>query len=470
MPLGFVTRTVRVRGGTSTSIDYVEAGPVLVPSRVILTTNYSSTEPGGANRARIVSSGSCASITGGVSESSCAVGLSHGATLERFTVTTTTAFGTSAIVTASGTDTNLGAPVLVDVVASGASSHGLRTFGSVSIGPRVSATRNGGSGLKATCLGSGFHTVSVSEPSPLPTAPTSFFDENTLNGIEVAGASCSVGLRGVQASTNRGHGLSLALAPVSLSGTYPTHVLGNVRATGNFNAGLSLTGGRVNLVARAGVINHFDGNGVQPSGGDIGYGIRMISSVADFAQLTTDQLGTMAQPLIAHTANGNSHGGVLLAMATGVLGTTHELRSLEVSGNGAGGSALVDGVTVRVGAAQPSLRVRWSSFTGNGGANLRFAQGTTNTLDIGTPSAPGQNIFFAPTSAQRASLCVENRTTTSRTQTVDVNRWSPATTCLPFAPNQIVTASCSSSATPFDFVVVQSADAGVTFTASSGCY
>jgi hypothetical protein len=458
------------------SIDYVEAGAVVIPSRVTLTTNYSPSEPGGANRARIVAAGSCASITGGASGSSCAVGLSHGAVLERFTVSTPPNFVTNAIVTAAGVAGGLDVASLVDVVATQAAAAGIRSFGDISIGPRVSATRNGAEGLRASCaFGNSTQTVSFFEPSPLPTVPTNVFDENTLSGISVAGSNCSVGLRGVQANGNRGHGLSLNLAPVSASGTYPTAVLENIRANGNFNAGLSITGGRVRLGARAGVINEFNGNGVQPSGAQIGYGIRVLSSAPDWAQLVTDLLGTTPSPTIAHAASRNAHGGVLLAMGTGGLGLTHELRSMEVRGNGVGGANPVDGVTVQLVptptlTVQPNALLRGCVVTGNTGANLRFEQGTGNVLDIGTASAPGRNVFFDPLGTQRASVCFHNRSAMPRTQQVDVNRWSSATTCLPFTPNQTTATACNANPTPFDFVVVASADAGVSFTAVTGCY
>lgn len=465
-----------MRGGAASSIDYVEAGAVIIPSRVTVTTNYSPTEPGGANRARIVAAGSCSSITGGLSGSGCAVGVSHGSALERFTVTTQAVVGTNAIVTASGSAGSLSTASLVDVVATQAASSGIRSFGDISIGPRVSATRNGAGGLTATCVSNGpIQVVAAFEPSPLPTVPTNFFDENTLSGVSIAGANCSVGLSGVQASGNRGHGLSLSLAPVSVSGTYPTHALSNIRATGNFNAGMSITGGRVQLSSRAGVINRFDGNGVMPSGGDIGYGIRMLSLAPDFAQLIADPLGTTTNPTIAHSANGNSHGGILLAMAPGALGTAHTLRSMEVTGNGVGGANPVDGIAVWVvptmtTTIQPSLTLRGSVLSGNTGSNLRFEQGTSNVLDVGTASSPGRNVFFAAPGAERASICFQNRTATSRAQVVDVNRWSPATTCLPFTPNQTTATACNTNATRFDFVVVSAPDAGVAFGAPGGCY
>lgn len=119
---------------------------------------------------------------------------------------------------------------------------------------------------------------------------------------------------------------------------------------------------------------------------------------------------------------------------------------------------------------QPSVLLRGCVVTGNTGANLRFEQGTGNVLDIGTSSAPGRNVFFDPLASQRASVCFQNRTGMPRTQQVDVNRWSSATTCLPFTPNQTTAAACNTNPTTFDFVVVPSADAGVSFNAPTGCY
>jgi hypothetical protein len=111
-------------------------------------------------------------------------------------------------------------PTVRDVLVTGASGSGIVTSGAATIGPGVTSTQSGVSGLN--CVGTGVVTVAAGTPE-------NHFDDNKNNGIGMYGLS-TLDFEGGTASHNAANGVELDSAT---SG----HTIKGLTATGNLGVG-----------------------------------------------------------------------------------------------------------------------------------------------------------------------------------------------------------------------------------------
>lgn len=426
-------RTIHVKGDAM-SPDYNEAAPIILASRVALTSAYNGAS-GGANLVRIVAAGSCASVAGtGVA---CAVGIHNDAMLQRVSVTTRPgSTATHAIVTSNAGLVTGSAPTLFDVIAGGASGHGIFIPGSAVLGPRVSALNNAQNGLtvqpSASSPGFTRPTVTIDDVALMTgDTPSNRFSQNSGNGAVFFG-DVVVQVNGGIFSSNGNNGVVMGTPLLAMVAGQPTHQFRNVNMNENRNHGLRLNSG--DLLIRPGtVMNTFNNN-------EQGYGIETaIGDGSGGARLTMEaSFSGSGGFAIAHQANSNAAGGVHIAQVVPAGMRTHQIYALEALRNGLSSSSIsrADGVFVEViGANQPSLMIRGSTMIGNTGSGLRFQQGITNSLDMGNVSMTiddgGYNVFAANNGTNmRTAVCIDNATPNSLVQQVEHNRW--ATTPCPF--------------------------------------
>ncbi len=405
-------RTIHVKGNLAAP-DYNESGAVLLAPKVTLTSNYDSPTDGDRLGVRIVALGNCAGLAGATAQ--CAVGLDNGARLERVTVRTSGSGTGHGVLTTATLPTGVAPPQIADVIADQCNEAGFRVFGSADLGPSLQGNNNKNGGLVAQRTTTGRGVVQLLDGLG---ATGSVFSNNSGHGVTVFG-DFVVTLVNVTANANTANGIVIG-TPYDAT-TAVAHKLSNIQATNNNQDGLRLFTGQVVVSAGAGWVNRFNGNkqwGIHTTAGD----------GAGSAYLVLEQV-TIAPPgaTVAHEAQNNVIGGLRIAQIT-PTGTPHLVGSLLANNNGVGSGGLAYGVSVEVvGTNQPSLTLRGSTMLGNTGVGLRFMQGTTNTLDIGTATSGGYNVFGAATNKNgKAAICFDNNTGASVTQLAETDRWSVA--------------------------------------------
>jgi hypothetical protein len=476
-------RTIHVRGhaGSPTAWDYPEAAPILLAPRVTLTSAYDATNLGSIYLVKITAGGSCATLSGtGIN---CAVGMDHGSTLENVTVSVAAGGTYNAIATAMGVPPSGSAPATIrDVDATGASAAGIRVSGSVTVGPRVNVTQNALNGLDVQVA-----AVSLSTARPVVTIvdtpanaggiiTSNAFMNNSGQGARFFGDMViDIGGGAFIGNSTNGLVINTPLGAASGGVTQPTQLLRNIHAEFNGYNGLRLVAGDVKLLAGA-VLNTFNGNGTSNVALQ-GYGIQTtqgdsLGNAHLELEKSTSLTGTY---LIAHQADHNKEGGVLLNQTSPVGFGPHLINSLEAQYNG-GLNVLGDGVFVQVtGVNQPSATLRGNTLSGNTGAGLRFQKTNTSALDIGTFSGivsdPGYNIFADNGLRNgKTAVCLENQGLFNVNQEAERDRWS--TSPCPFGgplPATFISrvTGCYGNLNYVDITYVTPALTTVAFTAST---
>jgi len=414
------TRTIHVKGNVAAP-DYVETNALILASKVVLTSNYDTASDGAVANVRLIARGDCTSLTGAGTTTYCAVGMNVGSRLELVTVRSTTGVSTGhAVLTTSALPASGGAPPrIVDVNAENANESAIRVYGSVSVGPRVNA-RNSGQGLNASRVtGAARAVINVLDAASLSGAPSNSFSSNRGNGFGAFG-DFVITIEGLTASSNSNNGIVIGTPYTATTTT--SHNLTNVQASSNGVHGFRLISGEVRVHTGA-FTNRFSGNGQ--------YGIQLsVGDITGSARLILDpKLGGGGGYVVGHEATRNGSGGVLLNQAAPPATAASSFSSLNASLNGSSaGAGLASGIFVQVtGVNQPSLILRGSTLLQNTGAGLRFQKASTNTLDVGSSSAGGYNIWGDATSSNRnakSAICYENLTGVAVTQAAEADRWS----------------------------------------------
>ncbi len=413
-------RTIHVKG-SNTAPDYVESGALVLQNKVTLTSNYDSTSTGGVATVRITARGDCSAVAG--VSANCAVGMHNGSRIELVTVRSVSGASTGHAVLTTNVlpPTGVSAPVIVDVNAENANEAGIRAYGSVTVGPRVRASNNKSQGLNATRpSGAAQSTVKVVDAPSLTGAPSNTFANNSGTGIVVFG-DIALTVEGASTTSNTASGILIGVPLSATAGT--TQHLSNIQSTTNGAHGLRVVSGEVRVHSGTWT-NTFNNNrqyGVHSTLGDSIGGARLIFD---------PKKDTGGNFLVGHQADNNVLGGVLLNQSPPTGTAPHSLSSVEANNNGTTGGALAYGIFVQcTGANQPSLILRGSTLLTNSGGGLRYQQSATNTLDVGTVTTGGYNIWGSATSSLRngkTAICYENLTTGVVTQTAETDRWSQA--------------------------------------------
>ena len=398
------------------------------------------------------------------------------------TVSVTPGGSYNAIATAVGQAMGTAA-TLRNVNAENASAAGIRVSGSANLGPSVNATQNMGHGLQvnipALSIGFGRPVVTIVD-TPSLAGPSNTFSLNAQSGAVFFG-DLDIDVDGANFSTNVSNGLVIGTPFYGLvPGGQPRHRLRNVHADTNGLDGLRLLSGDV-LIEAGNLPNTFSGNGSRSSNTQ-GYGIHTTAGDSSGGALLELEasFNLLGEYLLAHEANTNRLGGVMLNQTSPVGFGAHQINSLEASRNG-NMNTFADGVAVQIAGVnspnQPSARLRGNRLTGNSGASVRFQRGNSNTLDIGTTTGivvhPGYNIFADPgVKAGKTAVCFDNLAGGAVVQEAEANRWS-TTVCpyplgMPPDPTFIAQVlSCYRNKSYVDVTYVVPAMSSVQFSASS---
>jgi hypothetical protein len=205
------TRTVHVAGATPALV-YSETTRVLVGANLILLGD-------GPAKTKI-------SALGNGAGAPCAVHVTGGGTLDGFTVVSPGGDGVRA-------DALSPAPVVKNVSAIGSTGSGVVALGAIELGPNVVASNNGGQGVLSSGTSGVVHVI----------AGANAFDNNTMNGIDIEGATLT--FEGGSASNNGFNGIRFGAA--GALGT--THAITGLVAKGS-NTGISSFNGQ-NLKIRS---------------------------------------------------------------------------------------------------------------------------------------------------------------------------------------------------------------------------
>jgi hypothetical protein len=443
-------RTIHVKGNMALP-DYTETQLIALKPKVTLTSAYDAQNPGGVDTVRIFGHSDCAAYTGAVAAVYCTIAMDNDSRLENVTVRVTGASinGTgNGVVTTNALPVNPSAPpAIADVIAESAPESGFRVYGSATLGPRVIA-RNNKNGLSANRSQTAtLATIQIID-APVSGNPSNSFSSNAFNGggngITVFG-NYQLTVQGTYAASNTNNGIAIGTPYTSTTGV--GHLLNNVHADGNAQNGLRVIGGEVHMAAAPSTLNTFNNNAT-------GYGIEATTgdAIGDVRIILEPKAAAVGYS-IAHQANGNHLAGIHLNRAQppgpGPNALPHSIASLEARQNGS--AATGAGIFLEiVGANQSSLVLRGSTLLGNTGAGLRFQRGSVNTLDIGTATDAGYNVFGDSAAASRntrSGICFENVIGGAPNQAAETDHWSQACP-LPLAMGtfQGAVASCGANA------------------------
>jgi hypothetical protein len=427
---GVTRRTIHVMGNVATP-DYAETQPIQLKPKVTLTSDYDAQNPGGAATVRVLGRADCTAYTGAAPMVFCAIAMDNDSRLENVTVRVTAAAPNGhGVLTTNTLPVNPAAPPgIADVIAENAPESGLRVYGSVTLGPRVVArnNRNGLSASRATTAA--LATIQILD-APVSGNPSNAFNSNTLNGggngITVFG-NYGVTIQGAYATNNSFNGIVIGTPYTATTGV--PHFLNNVHADTNTQNGLRVIGGEVHMQAAPSTMNTFNGNlngyGIEATTGD---------AIGDVRIILEPKMAAVGYA-IAHQANGNHLAGVHLNRAQppgpGPNALPHSIASLEARQNGSAvtGAGIFVEIVGANGPNQSSLVLRGSTLLGNTGAGLRYQKGSMNTLDIGTATAAGYNVFGdsgAPSRNSKSGICFDNVIGTAPNQVAETDRWSQA--------------------------------------------
>jgi len=461
-------RTIHVKGYLS-SPDYVETGgPVVLAAKVTLTSNYDTNTDGNRAAVRIVARGDCSSVAGFAAQ--CAVAMNNASRIERVSVRnpalSSTTTGHDILTTATLPASGVAAPRITEVICDQAYESGIRVLGSADVGPTVNAisNRNGGLVAQRSLSGVATATVRVLDAPSLSGAPSNNFSNNSGHGISVFGAF-ELTIEGASTASNTGYGVQIGTPYTATTTTY--HSLSNIQSTYNGNSGFRLLSGEARFASSTSWINRFNYNrnwGIETTLGD---------SLGS-ARLTLLPLASSTPgPTTAHEARFNGVGGVRVAQVTPAGTSAHAISSLTTSSNG---STSVPGYGISievVGVNQPSVVLRQSTALANTGVGLRFQRASGNTLDIGTTTTGGYNVFGDATGVARngkAAICYDNLTSTAVTQAAELDRWSNACP-LPLTSTtfqaSLGTGACASNSS---YVEITYRNTTAPFSAVAACY
>jgi hypothetical protein len=449
--VGVTRRTIRVKGNVALP-DYNETQAIQLKPRVTLTSDYDAQNPGGVTTVRVVGHGDCASYTGAAATVFCAIAMDNDARLEKVTVrvpaNSTTGHGV--LTTSTLPPLNSAAPTIADVNAEAAPESGFRIYASATLGPRVMATGNRVGLSTSRGAAAALATIQIID-APVNGNPSNSFSSNNFNGggngISVVG-NYQLTIDGAYAASNTGNGLLIGAPYTSTTGV--PQRLANIHADMNGGNGLRIIGGEVHVIAGATTTNTFNNN-------SNGYGIEATTgdAVGDVRIILEPKAAAVGYA-IAHQANSNHTGGIHLNRAQppgpGANALPHSIGSLEAKSNGTAvtGSGIFVEIVGSTGPNQSSLILRGSTLLGNTGAGLRYQKGNANTLDIGTGTDAGYNVFGDATPGNRntkSGICFENVINTAPNQLAETDHWSQACALpLGMATFQNGVASCGANA------------------------
>lgn len=213
------TKTIHVAGATPALV-YNETDAVFLNHNVILLGDGPATT-------MINASGGCFGGT-------CAVAVNGGATLDGFTVTSSSGDGIVANLVSPS-------PIIKNVAATGSKGNGVSALGAVELGPNIVASKNGGQGVNSK--GTGLVHINAASVGSF-----NAFDNNGANGINVEGGA-QLKFDGGNAGGNAFNGIRLAGLPAG-GGAPPNHTVTGLIAKNNKNTGISAFGGQ-NLKLRS---------------------------------------------------------------------------------------------------------------------------------------------------------------------------------------------------------------------------
>jgi hypothetical protein len=410
---GVMTRTIHVRGDAA-GRTYAEAGPIVIPTRVDLTSVYPGA-PSGATTVTLSANGVC--LTG----QRCAV-LLQGGRLFGVTVIPSSGPASAGVVTQATPTT----PAISSCVIRNATQSGIVAFGPLSISNTTSRS-NQGNGLEASSTTSAIVSFTASGIAGL----MNVFSQNGQSGVNVTGLS-RISAQWLVVEDNLQYGLYLDTPGV-------THSLSNVTGRRNARDGLHVVNGHVTLFLISGGLNEFSSNG--GAGAVIGTGDPLSTVGARLTAIGVPGGGSAGLWARAHDFSSNDGGGVLIQGPTGEDGGFNMVSSSTVRSNWNYGVRVAP-----LGTAPIRLQMRGTEIvrTRQGiGFTFRRVTGANDELDLGPAGAN----TFAPQDGGLnavAALCLDNASALPWTQGVEGNHWSlPCPLPLTDAGYQAPVPSCS---------------------------
>ncbi|MBL8922609.1 MAG: right-handed parallel beta-helix repeat-containing protein [Myxococcaceae bacterium] len=389
---GVTLRTVRVRGQAG-GRTYTETSPLVIPSRVEVTSDYPGGPVGAAN-VTVSANGVC--VTG----QRCAV-LLTGGRLTGVTVIPSSGPACAGVVTQASPSTSS----ISGCVIRNATQSGIVALGQLSISNTTSRS-NQGNGLEASSTTPAIVSFSASGLAGL----VNVFSQNTQSGLNVTGLS-RLSAQWLFVEDNLQYGLYLDTPGV-------THSVSNVTGRRNGRDGLHVVNGHVTLFLVSGGLNEFSSNG--GAGAVIGTGDPLSTVGARLTALGVPG-GSGGLWARAHDFSSNDGGGVLIQGPTGEDGGFNMVSSSTVRSNGNFGVRVAPVV-----AAPIRLQMRGTEIvrTRQGiGFTFRRVTGANDELDLGPAGAN----TFAPRDGGLnavAALCLDNASGLPWTQAVEGNHWS----------------------------------------------
>ncbi len=258
-------RAVHV-AGSNPALVYVENGPLTVGPGITLSG-------AGALEVAISASGPCSASS---MSGTCAVLIEGGGIVDGFTILSPG--GDGVWTAAPGSAPN---PILRNVAASGSKGNGVVALGSVTLGPNLGASNNGGSGVESPSGSTGTVHVVVGVNN---------FSQNKGNGIDLSGGA-ALSFEGGTADGDS-QGIRLASSPAA------SHSITGLTAKNNTGPGGVVVYGGQTLRLRSSTLTGNTGSGL----------------LYNYASGSALDLGTGNEP------GGNTFGGMTQSQRNGVAG------------------------------------------------------------------------------------------------------------------------------------------------------
>ncbi len=374
--------------GQATGRVYSESAPIIVPSKVTVTSDY----PGASALASWVTlsaNGMCAT---GIR---CAVRLEGGGSLIAVTVTPSTGPAAAGVLIEAGTPSTSGH--LQNVVVRGATASGIVALGHARLND-VTSRNNAGHGLELTSSSN----VSVSVVGTGLVGLRNVFTANGRSGISVVGRITVNGTY-VEVTQNAEFG-------AFIDTPFTSTALSMVIVSGNRLDGLYVQNGQLTLTPFSGpsTINTNGGAGIRVGSGD--------PLVTTNSRLT---LNATVGSRTAHSISANDGGGVDLRGPVGLDGGYSIVQSTTFTGNAGFGLrvAPTDLTPIR-------MRLWLDDFSRNGTPGLIFRRVTAANDDL---VLIGDTIFGLTdggSTNRTTAMCLDNASGAPWTLDAETNFWS----------------------------------------------